>query len=124
MQYDESRIVQTVLTVLQLSSYKDGPQIRAWKGIDFNATDRPHELGYIEAARGTTKSVVFTGAGAEAARAAAARRVFRCWIPQDAPRWRSRFLLVSRAVVDWNHERKHHRSRGLGAPNLGARKAH
>jgi hypothetical protein len=72
MQYDDARVVQAVLAVLQLTAHKDGPVVRAWKGIDFAVMERLHELGYIEDPRNKYKSVVFTDAGAEAAEAAAA----------------------------------------------------
>jgi len=72
MQYDEARVVQAVLAVLQLAAYKEGPLTVSWKNIDFEIMNRLHELGFIEDPRGKHKSIVFTDAGAEAARAAAA----------------------------------------------------
>jgi Domain of unknown function (DUF6429) len=72
MQYDESRVVQAVLAVLQLTAEKQGPLTVAWKNVDFEIMNRLHELGFIEDPRGKQKSVVFTDVGAEAARAAAA----------------------------------------------------
>ena len=45
MQYDESRVVQAVLAVLQLTAEKQGPVTVEWKNVDFDVMNRLHELG-------------------------------------------------------------------------------
>jgi hypothetical protein len=61
---DNDKIDDAVLALLYLGLH-DGA--RAWKGFDWDATDRLHEKGYITDPRGKAKSVVFTEEGLERA---------------------------------------------------------
>jgi hypothetical protein len=74
MDYDEAKIEEAVLALLGAFVFTErGGEIRAWKTYDFAVTSRLFERGLIEDPRGHTRSVCFTPAGIEAARAAAAR---------------------------------------------------
>jgi Domain of unknown function (DUF6429) len=65
MELDTDKIDEAVLALLYLGLH-DGA--RAWKGFDWDATDRLHKQGYIDDPRGKAKSVVFTEEGLERAR--------------------------------------------------------
>jgi hypothetical protein len=62
---DNDKIDDAVLALLYLGLH-DG--VRAWKGFDWDATDRLHEKGYITDPRCKAKSVVFTKAGLKRAK--------------------------------------------------------
>jgi hypothetical protein len=62
MNLDTAKIDDAVLALLLLGLH-DGA--RAWKGFDWDAMDRLHQMGYISDPRGKTKSVVFTEEGLE-----------------------------------------------------------
>ena len=64
MELDTKKIDDAVLALLYLGLH-DGA--RAWKGFDWEAMNRLHELGYITDPRGKAKSVVFTEEGLERA---------------------------------------------------------
>lgn len=60
MEVDYEKIDQSVLALLYLTLH-DG--FRAWKGLDWGATDRLYEKGFIENPANKAKSVVFTDEG-------------------------------------------------------------
>jgi hypothetical protein len=60
MKLDADEIDVAVLALLLLGRH-DGD--RAWKGFDWEATNRLHEKGLITDPRGKAKSVVFTEKG-------------------------------------------------------------
>ncbi len=60
MEWDEDRIDEAVLALLQLTLH-DG--CRAWKGHDWDVLGRLHAKGMIHDPVGKTKSVVLTGEG-------------------------------------------------------------
>ena len=66
MDIDENRIDDAVLALLLLGLH-DGR--RAWKSFDWDALDRLHAKGLISDPVGKAKSVMFTDAGLERARA-------------------------------------------------------
>jgi hypothetical protein len=65
MELDLDKIDDAVLALLYLGLH-DG--VRAWKGFDWDATNRLYEKGYISDPRGKAKSVVFTKEGLELAK--------------------------------------------------------
>jgi hypothetical protein len=70
MDLDEERIDEAVLGLLYLTLH-DGA--RAWQQFDWHALDRLRAKGLLEPPRRGAKSVVFTGEGLDAARAACER---------------------------------------------------
>jgi len=73
MRYDESKIDEAVLAVLYLTAFERNGATFAWKGIDWQATNRLFEHGLIGDPKGTAKSVLFTTDGLARAKAAADR---------------------------------------------------
>ncbi|MEG3152856.1 DUF6429 family protein [Sphingomonas sp. ZT3P38] len=70
MPIDYDKIDEATLALLYLGLH-DG--WRAWKGFDWDATDRLHAKGLLADPRNKAKSVVFTEEGLVAAKAAFAR---------------------------------------------------
>ncbi len=64
---DEEKLAEVTLALLSLTAHKDGPLIRAWKGIDWDVSDLLFERGWILDPKGKAKSVVFTDEGLELA---------------------------------------------------------
>ena len=60
MDYDTSKIDETVLAVLVLTLHDHNG---AWKAFDWDALNRLHESGFIENPRNKNKSVIFTVEG-------------------------------------------------------------
>jgi hypothetical protein len=73
MHYEEEKIDEAVLAVLYLTAWEEHGLIRAWKGIDWNASNRLHERGLIDDPRNKNKSVAFTDEGLALARTSAER---------------------------------------------------
>jgi len=69
MEYDKDKVDDMMLALLYLTTFQDGPILRAWKGMDWDISDRLHEKGYIGHPKGKTKSVVLTEEGAKRSRA-------------------------------------------------------
>ena len=69
MEYDKDKVDDMMFALLYLTTFQDGPILRAWKGMDWDISDRLHEKGYIGNPRGKTKSVVLTEEGAKRSRA-------------------------------------------------------
>ena len=63
MNIDQQKIDDTVLALLQLTTFTDGPITRAWKGQDWDVMDRLYEKGLIFDPKGKAKSIVFTDEG-------------------------------------------------------------
>lgn len=68
MEYDRDKVDDMMLALLFLTTFEDGPVLRAWKGMDWDVSDRLHEKGYIANPKGKTKSVVLTEEGAKRSR--------------------------------------------------------
>jgi len=64
MDIDQEKVEEMVLALLYLTTFKDGPGLRAWKGHDWNTLDRLHEKGYISNPASKAKSVILTDEGA------------------------------------------------------------
>jgi hypothetical protein len=67
MDYDEAKVAETILALLHLNAFRDGPEIRAWKGFDWKALNSLHDQGLISDPRSKAKSVVLTDEGARRA---------------------------------------------------------
>ena len=63
MEHDEEKIDEIVLALLYLTTFKDGPSMRAWKGHDWSAMERLYKSGYISDPRHKARSVGLTEAG-------------------------------------------------------------
>jgi len=73
MLYDEAKIDEAVLALLYLTAWKEHGLTRAWKSIDWDASNRLHERGLIDDPKNKNRSVVFTEEGLALARASAER---------------------------------------------------
>ena len=73
MRYDESKIDEAVLAVLYLTAFERNGATLAWKGIDWEATNRLFERRLIDDPKGKAKSILFTSEGLARAKAAADR---------------------------------------------------
>ena len=73
MDIDQEKVEEMVLALLYLTTFKDGPGLRAWKGHDWDALDRLHERGYISDPKSKAKSVLLTEEGELRARELFAR---------------------------------------------------
>jgi Domain of unknown function (DUF6429) len=73
MRYDESKIDEVVLAVLYLTAFERDGATFAWKGIDWEATNRLFERGLIDDPKGKAKSILFTSEGLARAKVAANR---------------------------------------------------
>ena len=69
MNIDDDTTAEIALALLSLSLFKDGPFMRAWKGIDWDIANQLHRRDWILNPVGKSKSVIFTEQGlAEAER--------------------------------------------------------
>tara|TARA_B100000508_G_scaffold24414_1_gene17574 strand:+ start:341 stop:565 length:225 start_codon:yes stop_codon:yes gene_type:complete len=66
MEIDEDKIDEAALALLYLTLHDND---RAWKGLDWEVTNRLHEKGLIYDPVGKSKSVVFTDDGLQQAEA-------------------------------------------------------
>jgi hypothetical protein len=73
MRYDEAKIDEAVLAVLYLTAWEEHGLTRAWKGIDWGASNRLYQRGLIDDPKNKNKSVVFSEEGLALARASAER---------------------------------------------------
>ena len=73
MRYDESKIDEAVIAVLYLTAFERNGATFAWKGIDWEATNRLFERGLIGDPKRKAKSILFTSEGLARAKAAADR---------------------------------------------------
>jgi hypothetical protein len=65
MDIDQEKVEEMVLALLYLTTFKEGPGLRAWKSHDWSALDGLHEKGYISDPASKAKSVVLTERGAK-----------------------------------------------------------
>lgn len=61
--YDRTKVEETVMALLFLTSFRDGPATRAWKGHDWGVMDGLYERGWIHDPKGKARSVVLTEEG-------------------------------------------------------------
>jgi hypothetical protein len=67
MNYDRDKVDEMVRALLALTMMKDGSEVRAWKGHDWEALDRLHARGYISDPKNKAKSIAFSEEGARRA---------------------------------------------------------
>ena len=65
MEYNKDKVDEMALAILYLTTFEDKSGLRAWKGLDWDITDRLCEKGYIGNPKGKTKSVALTEEGAK-----------------------------------------------------------
>ena len=78
MDIDADKIDEAVLALLHLTLHNG---VRAWKGHDWDALDRPYQKGMIDNPVGKAKSVVLTDEGL-----AESERLFRKLFKRSSPR--------------------------------------
>ena len=64
MDYNEEKIDEVALALLYLTTFRDGPGLRAWKGLDWDVLNRLHEKGYISDPKSKARSVELSEDGA------------------------------------------------------------
>jgi hypothetical protein len=52
MEYDQEKVDQYALALLNLVRWENGSVSRAWKGFDWETMNRLHEKGFISDPRG------------------------------------------------------------------------
>jgi len=68
MDYDESKIDETTLALMFLTSFSDHGETRSWKGYDWEVMSRLHAAGLIHDPVGKAKSVALTEKGEKLSR--------------------------------------------------------
>jgi uncharacterized protein DUF6429 len=68
MEIDEEKVDEAVLALLYLTTFKDKPRWRAWKGHSWDVLDRLHQKGYISDPATKAKSVLLSEEGAQRSR--------------------------------------------------------
>lgn len=63
MEIDEEKVDEAVLALLYLTTFRDKPNWRAWKGHNWYSLDRLHQKGYISDPATKAKSVLLTEEG-------------------------------------------------------------
>jgi hypothetical protein len=63
MEYDKEKVDEMALALLYLTSFTNGYETRAWKGMAWEVLDRLYEKGYIDDPKGKAKSVALTETG-------------------------------------------------------------
>jgi hypothetical protein len=77
MDYDQDKVDEVALALLFLTLGDDN---RAWKGMDWNVSDRLYQKGWIENPRNKNQSFKLTDSGREAC-----ERLFRQYFASTAP---------------------------------------
>ena len=65
IEINEEKVDEAVLALLYLTTFKDKPYWRAWKGHNWDSLSRLHQKGYISDPATKAKSVVLTEEGAK-----------------------------------------------------------
>ena len=68
MDVNEEKVDDMVLALLLLTTFRDKPRLRAWKGHSWDALDRLYQKGYISDPATKAKSVFLTETGAKRSR--------------------------------------------------------
>lgn len=68
MEYDRNKVDEMTLALLWLTIFERGPEVRSWKGHDWDTLDRLYAKGYISDPKSTAKSVVLSDDGERRAR--------------------------------------------------------
>jgi len=61
-------LIANRFSALYLGTFRDGPEVRAWKGFDWGSMDRLHEKGFIHDPKSKARSVILTEEGEWATR--------------------------------------------------------
>ena len=64
---NEAKLEEVALALLALTKHPRNHGFAAWKGLDWDLTDRLHDRGWIGDPKGKSKSIVFTDEGARLA---------------------------------------------------------
>jgi hypothetical protein len=64
---NEAKLEEVALALLALTKHAHNLGFAAWKGLDWDLTDRLHDRGWIGDPKGKSKSIVFTDEGARLA---------------------------------------------------------
>jgi hypothetical protein len=64
---NQEKLSEAALAILGLTTFKDHPIVRAWKGMDWDLLDVLYQKGWIDDPKGKAKSVVLTDEGARLA---------------------------------------------------------
>jgi hypothetical protein len=65
MKYNEEKVDEIALALLHMTTFRDGPGLRAWKGLDWDVLNRLHQKGYISDPKSKARSVVLSEDGAK-----------------------------------------------------------
>jgi hypothetical protein len=65
MKYNEEKVDEIALAFLHMTTFRDGPGLRAWKGLDWDVLNRLHQKGYISDPKSKARSVVLSEDGAK-----------------------------------------------------------
>ncbi len=68
MDYNESKVDEVTLALMQLTSFTDHGATRTWKGYDWGVMGRLHAAGFISDPVGKAKSVFLTEEGEKRSR--------------------------------------------------------
>ncbi len=68
MEIDEEKVDEAVLALLYLTTFKEKPRWRAWKGHSWDVLDRLHQKGYISYPATKAKSVLLSEEGVQRSR--------------------------------------------------------
>ena len=60
---DREKLTEVALALLHLTMFRNGPNVRAWKGMDWDLLDLLCEKGWVFDPKGKAKSVVLTEEG-------------------------------------------------------------
>ena len=60
---DREKLAEVALALLHLTTFRDGSDTRAWKGLDWDLLDLLYETGWMYDPKGKAKSVVLTEEG-------------------------------------------------------------
>ena len=60
MEYDTQKVDEMVLALMCLVMHSDGGAVRAWKGFDWDSSNRLHAKGLISDPKSKAKSVILT----------------------------------------------------------------
>jgi hypothetical protein len=60
---DRKKLLEVGLAMLHLTAHGDKRGARAWKGMNWDLLDAPHEEGWISDPKRKAKSFAFTGQG-------------------------------------------------------------
>jgi len=60
---DREKLAEVALAMLYIASFREGPTVRAWRGLDWDVLNLLHEKEWIQNPKNKNKSVVLTEKG-------------------------------------------------------------